>query len=226
MTLTLKAAARLRKEIVNGTITEGDDLTERALCERLEMSRSPIRMAMQILAGEGLLSYSEKRGYRLLEITPEHIRNAYEVRATLEGLACRLFSERGSSPELIESLHSELNVGRKIVSLFDGQFDDASWSEMNERFHNTIIDGASNPALAKALKQATGTPLAGLSSTVILRKQEKLELLKIAQDMHCRIVAALEQGEAQRAEALMREHVYQARDLIIEKLSSSEANGK
>lgn len=223
MTLTQKAAERLRKEIINGTIAKDGDLIERALCERLDMSRSPVRMAMQILAGEGLLSYSEKRGYRLRKITSDHIRNTYEVRASLEGLACRLFSERSPNQELIDILRRELDVAEDIISSYADHFEDMSWSTMNELFHNTIINGAGNSALEQALKQVTGTPLTSLSSTGMLQKQEKLELLKAAHDMHCRIVEALERREAQRAEALMREHIYQARDLVLNKLSNSEA---
>ena len=223
MTLTFQATQKLRQDILSGAINSNDELTERALCERLGMSRSPVRTALQILAGEGLLTYSEKRGYRLRKITPSLISNAYEVRAVLEGLACRLLSESRPTSQLLAELHEELDKGGAILSRYDDYFDTAAWSEMNERFHNIILDGAGNPSLIQALKQATGAPLASFTFTTVFRKQAEWALLQIAHDMHCRIVQALECGESQRVDALMREHIFIARDLILEELRNSSA---
>jgi GntR family transcriptional regulator of vanillate catabolism len=221
MTLTLQAVDQLRKEIINGTLTTDENLTERALCDRLQMSRSPVRMAMQILAGEGLLSYSENRGYQLVRTTPDQIEHTYEVRAALEGLACRLMAQNVPSTQTIDELHVELAVGDAVISGYGAGYEDSMWTGMNERFHSCIVNGAGNTALAHALKQATGSPFAGFSSTVILPKDEELDLLKIAQDMHRRVVTAIERGEALRAEALMQEHIFTARDLVIDRLPNA-----
>ena len=178
---------------------------------------------MQILAGEGLLSYSENRGYRLSRVTSGEISATYEVRATLEGLACRLFAENRPGAQMMEALERELNAADALIAGYDAHFEDTDWSGLNERFHGCIVEGAGNPTLAQALKHTTGTPLAVLSSTVILPKAETLGLIKIAHDMHGRIFKALERGETLRAEGLMREHIYMARDLVLENLSRSEA---
>ena len=90
------ATEKIRDQIVRGDVAPGTHLQENPLSQQLGMSRTPIRTALSSLAQEGLLEYVAKRGYRVKEFTVNEIVDAYYVRATLEGMACRLVAEKGS----------------------------------------------------------------------------------------------------------------------------------
>ena len=87
----------LRAAILAGQFQPGERLHEVKLTALLEVSRTPVRAALQKLASEGLLDYTPNRGYTLREFSLGEVVNAYEVRAVLEGLAARLSSEQGLS---------------------------------------------------------------------------------------------------------------------------------
>lgn len=212
MTLTLDAMRRIRAGILSGEIAQDEDLTERALCERLGMSRTPVRGALQMLAGDGLVSYSAQRGYRLRRVSAKQIFDTYEVRAELEGLACKLMAQKGALPAQIAVLEAQIAKGDALLA---GPFDDTAWSEMNGQFHAAILEGAENEALSQALRHATGQPLASHSFTVVFQESTALPLLAGVQEMHRAIARHILNREADRAAAQMREHIFIARDLIL-----------
>ena len=98
---TVKAQLRLRALIVGGELRPGARIAELALVERLGMSRTPIRMALARLQEEGLLDALPGGGFVVKDFSEGDIRDAIELRGTLEGLAARLAAERGTSTLLI-----------------------------------------------------------------------------------------------------------------------------
>src|SRR5262245_36169077 len=109
-------ALRLREMILRGDLAPGERLAEIALAERLGVSRTPIRQALPALAREGLLSAAGRRGYVVRSFSPEEVLDAIETRGVLEGLAARRVAERGTSPELIQSLKGCLAEGDAILA--------------------------------------------------------------------------------------------------------------
>ena len=93
--LTSDAYHRLRTEIIQGKIRPNERLIAADLAERLAISRTPVREALQLLASEGLV-VGVKRGYVVRDHTAAEIRQIYEVRAALEGMAARLVAERAN----------------------------------------------------------------------------------------------------------------------------------
>ena len=98
---TEKAQLRLRELIVNGGLAPGERLAELALVEQLGVSRTPVRAALQKLQEEGLLEPIPGGGCAVRAFSEADIRDAIEVRGTLEGLAARLAAERGVSAALL-----------------------------------------------------------------------------------------------------------------------------
>ena len=92
---TVKAQLRLRELIVGGVLKPGQRIAELALVERIGVSRTPIRMALVRLQEEGLLEALPSGGFMVKDFSEEDIRDAIELRGTLEGLAARLAAERG-----------------------------------------------------------------------------------------------------------------------------------
>jgi len=95
-TLIIDAQSRdlLRRQIVEGTLRPRERLIAADLADKLQVSRTPVREALYLLASEGLV-VPTRRGFAVREFTPSEIIEIYEVRAALEGMAARLAAERG-----------------------------------------------------------------------------------------------------------------------------------
>src|SRR6202021_4008789 len=89
----------VREAILAGSVPAGERLNEVQLSRTLSVSRTPVRAALQALAGEGLLDYAPNRGFSVREFPLDAIVDAYDIRASLEGLAARFAAERGLTPE-------------------------------------------------------------------------------------------------------------------------------
>src|SRR6185295_18402021 len=92
--------ARLRDMIVEGRIPAGSRLNERVLTEELQVSRTPLREAFKILAGEGLVELLPQRGAVVASLSIADIDATFEVMADLEALAGELAAQRITEAEL------------------------------------------------------------------------------------------------------------------------------
>lgn len=95
-TFVNQAIFQIREMILRGELAPGQRITEEGLTERLAMSRSPIRVALPVLAGGGLLTPSKTRGYFIQAFSQKDASDAIELRGMLEGMAARLIVERRS----------------------------------------------------------------------------------------------------------------------------------
>ena len=222
-TLAEMATEALRWKILRGELTDSDGLTERALCEQLQMSRTPVRIALQTLVGEGLLAYEAQRGHRIRPSSPDLISDAYEVRAVLEGLACRLLATRGCPADVLRELESCVAQGDTLLRSRELSFHHGQWRTMNQRFHNLILEAVANVPLISAVRQAERIPMTSLSVIATMGSQPNWRMLEGAQRDHERIACTLAAQQSVRAEALMREHIYFARDLIVAQIAERPA---
>src|SRR3954466_9997443 len=100
---TGRALLTLREMLLKGEFSPGERLSELALVARLNVSRTPIRLALDRLAHEGLLESAPSGGFIVCEFTLADIWDAIEMRGVLEGTAARLAAERLTDPaELLE----------------------------------------------------------------------------------------------------------------------------
>src|SRR5471030_2909799 len=88
------AAERLRTLIIEGELAPGARLNERELCERLGVSRTPLREAFRMLAAEGLIVQLANRGAQVVALSEDDVRQAFDVMGALEGLAGELACDR------------------------------------------------------------------------------------------------------------------------------------
>src|SRR3954470_24072704 len=95
-------AQRLRQMLVEGRIAPGAKLNERELCEVLEVSRTPLREAIKMLAAEGLVELVPNRGAIAVSLGEDDIRHTFEVMAGLEALSGDLAAQRITEHELAE----------------------------------------------------------------------------------------------------------------------------
>jgi GntR family transcriptional regulator of vanillate catabolism len=213
-------ALRLREMILRGDLAPGERLAEVALAERLGVSRTPIRQALPALAREGLLAAAGRRGYVVRSFSPQDVLDAIETRGLLEGLAARRIAERGATPELIRSLRECLSQGDALLAKrrFESA-DEQRYSEMNGRFHALIVEGAASRIVADSLAHNDHVPFASARAVAFSRDPAVLlPVLSYAHRQHHAIVQALENREAARVEALMREHATPVKEVLNLKL--------
>ncbi len=206
-TLSEHVTETLRDWVLQGILVPGQRLEEIPLAAQLGVSRTPVRAALANLGNEGLLDHQAKRGYTVRVYKVEEIVGAYEVRSVLEGLACRKAAQSGLSKDAIRILQDCLATGDRILA--KGVLlaaDHQPYQRMNIDLHNTILGAANNSWVVRFATQAQTTPFA--SDRIMLWDDHEI-ILRSHNDHH-RIVDALIERDATRAEALMREHVYYA----------------
>jgi GntR family transcriptional regulator, vanillate catabolism transcriptional regulator len=206
---TVKAQLRLRELILEGQLAAGDRISELALVEKLGVSRTPIRMALVRLQEEGLLDAIPTGGFSVKGFTEEEIRDAIEVRGTLEGLSARLAAERGVSAVALSELRDCLE---KIDVLLREDHLDldgfSTYTDLNAYFHRLLRDLPESSVVSRQIERAITFPFASPNSFVMAQAltHEGRDILLIAQQQHHALVDAIESREGARAEALMREH--------------------
>src|SRR2546428_9497459 len=97
---------RLREMLFTGVFQRGERLSEIPLGARLGVSRTPIRLALERLAHEGLLESSRSGGFVVREFTVDAVWDAIEVRGVLEGTAARLAAERLDNDRELDTLRA------------------------------------------------------------------------------------------------------------------------
>ncbi|VCU72556.1 putative HTH-type transcriptional regulator YdfH [Pigmentiphaga humi] len=205
-----RVLVQLRDLILKGAFTPGERLAEIPLAEKLGVSRTPVRLALAALEQEGLIEPSPTNGYMMRRFTPREIRDAIAVRGHLEGMAARLVAEHGVPRQLSLDLRACLRDGDRAVGKAEMSYDDyALYGDMNDRFHQLIIDAAGNFALSRAIEMNNRLPFASPSTMLPMQNtgSERQKWMVYAHLQHHRLVEALEKGEGARAQSLAEEHV-------------------
>lgn len=212
---TVRALLRLREMILDGELPAGERISEPVVAELTGISRTPIRTALVRLQEEGLLEPIRSGGFRVRAFSMDEIRDAIEVRGTLEGLAARLAAERGTAAGLLGALAACVDEIDAVLAA-DGRLTDARFTayvEANARFHELLAQACGSAVVQRQLERATALPFA--SPNGFLRVQavapDALHTLRVANAQHRAVLEALAAREGSRAEALMREHARIAR---------------
>lgn len=212
-----QATLRLREMILRGELSPGQRVAEAPLAQQLGMSRMPVRQALPLLAQEGLLTQQAARGYAVRAFTAGDIDDAIDVRSVLEGLAVRRIVERGVSKACLRELRDCLEDGDAIFRRRELQpGDEVAYAEMNTRWHEAIVTEAASQTIADALERVRHVPFAGPQALAFDKDApERMgAMLQYAHRQHHAIVEAIALGQGARAEALMREHAFAAKESI------------
>jgi len=216
-------ANRLRDAILQGHYAPGMHLQEIPLSDEMNVSRTPVRAALAALASEGLLDYVPKRGYSVRRFSFREIEAAYEIRANLEGMACRMAAERGLSDAAVAEIEAVLADGDAILAHGELREEDReAWMDMNDRFHSLLLAAADRRLLSDIVERTYSIPL--LSSRVV--HWYDFHKVKASHDLHHRIFRYVAARQAINAEALMREHILQAIDQIRHRVQHAEADSE
>jgi GntR family transcriptional regulator of vanillate catabolism len=224
---TLRAQLRLRELIVGGGLPPGERIPELTLVERLGVSRTPVRAALQRLQEEGLLESLSGGGFAVREFDESDIHDAIELRGTLEGLAARLAAERGISAmqrhDAQECLLAIDTLLAESPALSAAGF--ARYVKHNGDFHALLAEMSGSALVRRQIERAITLPFASPNAFVLVQATgpQARDTLVVAQAQHHAVMAAIERREGARAAALMHEHAQIAHANLREALLSRQA---
>ncbi|MDO9359310.1 MAG: GntR family transcriptional regulator [Polaromonas sp.] len=201
-----EVAATLREQIFAGVLAPGSFLDEVVLCERLEISRTPLREALKVLTAEGLLRHEPRRGCFVSEVTEKDLDDIFPVIALLEGRCAYEAARNASDADLVAltTLHERLNAHAEAGRIND-------YYETNFAIHEAIIALADNRWLAMAI--------ADLRKILKLARSQQLHAPgRLAQSLseHMAVFAALKARDSEGADAAMRTHLTRQREALRE----------
>ncbi len=212
---------QLREMIMRGEFPVGSRLMEIPIAQRLNVSRTPVRLALQALAQEGLLVYMPQRGFVVKAYTVKEIVDAVDVRGRLEAMACAMLAGIGLSHEQTALIERNLADTRLLAERQDfGPADAEAWRELNGFFHENIVEWSGNQSLTRMVRQFDPIPLVAARNVAATNSNLARIQYTVQQNvyMHALIFDAIRLRQAERAELLMREHVYQGREALREVL--------
>lgn len=199
----------LKSAIVDGKFKPGRRLYERELSESIGVSRTTIREVLRHLESEGLVKVIPQKGPIVATVTIEEGKDIDEVREFLEGLACRLFAERGAA-NAMSALGQSMALLEKYVQ--DGDTD-KQIAESN-RFYEIIMEGCGNRVVYSLLSSLRAR-INFLRAITLLKPGRPLESIKELR----RIYEALEKHDAAAAWEATTYHVSAAKEYALQYLS-------
>ena len=194
----------LREQIFAGQLVPGSFLDESALCESLQISRTPLREALKVLTAEGLLRHEPRRGCFVNEVTEQDLDDIFPVIALLEGRCAYEAARRATDADLaaLATLHERLNGHARAGRIND-------YYATNFTIHEAIILLANNRWLALAI--------ADLRKILKLARLQQLHAPgRLTQSLseHMTVFAALQSRDSEGAEAAMRTHRLRQREAL------------
>ncbi len=205
---------RLRRFILEGEYEPDERLVEEQLAERLGVSRTPIRQALTMLEAEGLVEIAPNRGATVCSFSVDEVWDIYDLRAVLEGHAARRAADRIGENELGELRSLTAEMERTTPERFSDHEEEIRQLVVhNQQFHGTIVAACRNQRLERLVRRTVEIPLM-FKAFFWYTPHERT----ISNHYHRQILHALEHGDADRAEIVMREHVYEGRDFVIQAL--------
>lgn len=194
-----RAYKLVRKAILDLTFLPGSTLSESALVEQIGASRTPIRQALQRLAQEGLLRIFPQRGTVVAPLDMAGFGEALFTRVALESAVAAEAARKATAPQR-KALKDQVLAQRRAVAAGD----DAAFFRLNEIFHRQIMAIAGVPnvwSVVESVKVHLDRFRAGH-----LTLTDPYPLRPVVEE-HAALVDALARGDADRAGALMGEHV-------------------
>lgn len=208
----------LRNRILSGEIAHGERIGELKFSEALDVSRTPLRLALEELERQGLVERAGQRGFRVRAFPMKHVGDAIDVRGTLEGMAARLLAERGMDDATAGMLARYVEAGAALLKGTPSTAPDPiEWAQINAAFHKTLVEAADNQALLDALAVNDRVPIASAAAVTFTEAvgEFAFAMLREAQRDHELLLAAIRGREGTRAEAILREHARRSREVKL-----------
>jgi DNA-binding GntR family transcriptional regulator len=208
-----EATERLRDMIVEGRLAAGDWINESELCQQLQISRTPLREALKILASEGLIDLLPRRGARVARLGVREIVDLFEALSGIERIAAELAATRTSA--------ADLDKLRELQGRIEEHYrarDRHEYFRENQNLHEAIVSLSGNSVLIDMHARLIARVRRARFQAILSEERWRESVRE-----HADILAALESRQARRAGDLMRAHVAQTGDIVRASLEAPSA---
>jgi len=203
---------RIKEAILVGTLYPGKRLKEELLAKELNVSRTPIREALQKLESDGLVIPLPRRGFIVRDFSMDDIRQIYDIRALLESYAASEAALRRNENDITRMKKFNDDFEKAIYKHDKSNLASVkNIQKANQFFHDTVFEATKNQFLKYHISKVTVVPLI-FRSYFWFSKQQLIQSL----DAHRIIVKAIQRMEPERARAAMQEHIFRGRDYVLE----------
>lgn len=211
--LHLEIVERIRPLIVESQLKPGSKVQEKLLCERFNVSRTPMREALKVLASEGLVRLEPNRGAWVTPITEEEVNEVFPVLTVLEALSGELACKHITDAEIhqVRKLHDVMMTSYRDKDL-------ALYFKINQQIHHAILLAGRNETLTKS------------SEALSARMQRARYAANMSDDRwaeaveeHEKIIENLEARDAKKLSAVLAAHMRNKHASVLRWLQSNEA---
>lgn len=202
----------IRDAILSGALSPGSKISEAHTCQIYGIGRGPLREALRRLEGCKLVEIKPNAGAKVSFIKPSQIIEIYEIRESLEGLACKLAATNANKTDCL-ALRSIITEQRLQMTQNNGDL--APLKEGDLDLHFSIVKVSGNTQLFQLLCH----DLYQLVQLYRLQPNTSPSRPHIALEEHTQIVDAIERKDPELADLLMRRHISNARQELLANLS-------
>lgn len=197
----IRVASTLRKSILSGEISQGEELSLTDIASKLGISRTPVREAFQMLAAEGFITLRMNKGALVNGISEAFIVDHFEMRMLLEGEA------------VVRSMRCGMDISRlasRQKSIADRleQITSEEYSQSNQEFHTTIWLSAGSPKLYSFLSGLWNGPSIGRDTNALSHRQLSVE-------EHLQILRCIDQHDEKQGRAIMEQHIRRSMNNLL-----------
>ncbi|MCK5351495.1 GntR family transcriptional regulator [bacterium] len=187
----------LQDKIIMGQLKPGQRMVEAELCEKMGISRSPLREAFRVLESQGFLAHEPRKGMHVSRVSLAELENIYAIRANLESLATKLAVQNGDPQALeeLKKLHHEM-----IRRAEEG--DTGAYHQLNLKFHGILTKASRNQRLTELID--TFVKQTNRYRVVVFATPGKLQA---SIQNHEELIRSFEKGDAQEAERMRKEAI-------------------
>lgn len=202
---------RLVEAILSGKLETGAALNVAEIADDLKVSPSPVRDAISRLVSEGLAANHSNRRTTVTRFSERDVREILKVREILECGAARLAAERIDAAGVARLR----DTAARCAALYGNVARKKEMLDLDNEFHLQIAEAAGNQTLRDEI--------ARVKRRVILMQWMKMvpEVMGVAYKGHLEVIAALERRDADAAERMMRTHIVEALDFLLQGLAAS-----
>lgn len=199
---------RLREMVLEGELAPGSRISEKQLCETFDVSRTPLREALKVLANEGLVELLPNRGAKVTEVTQREVTDLFEVMVVLEGLSGELLVSRASDADIadIRAMHQQM------MTHYERQ-ERPEYFQLNQDIHRRLTEIAGNSVLLE-LESSLSVKITRARYVANMHMGRWHE----SACEHQRILEALEERDAEMLSTAMRYHMRKTGDAVIKGL--------
>lgn len=201
-----RALQELRELIFSGELAAGSDHLESELAAHLDMSRTPVREAILMLEGQGLLELRPRKGIRILPLSPTDMAEIYEVLTELESHAAEKAASFGYKPKDLEQLSKAIDDMDQAIANTDLD----AWATADEFFHEELVRLGANSRIIAIFYMMNDQVRRARATTLTLRPIP----VKSNED-HRKVYRAIRDGDAETARETHKAHRQHAKALIV-----------